>query len=118
MTTWIIVGVCVLSIILFWESGWGALAFLILCLTGVVSCQQSDWSKERDRQVEIQRKEDEKPRIVRSVDDCNVYAFKVGDRWHYFTKCGKTTTTETTYKESCGKSCSREKSEFIVTENK
>lgn len=64
---------------------------------------------------------DQQPRVIREADGCKVYAFKQGDKWHYFTKCPSTTTTDRTY-EQCRKSGKQticeDKTEQIVTENK
>ena len=57
-----------------------------------------------------QRARDRVPAVVSSADGCTVYKFYDNFRWHYFTKCGGTVT------ESCGKNCSRPRTESLTTE--
>lgn len=87
----------------------GALVF------GIKSCTASDWYQ-ADLQAERQRTEAAKvPRVIREADGCKVYAFKDGDRWHYFTRCPNSqTTTDSTYEVRAGKS-TRQESESIET---
>lgn len=65
-----------------------------------------------------ERKVRETPHVIREADGCKVYAFESGGRNHFFTRCPASTDTETTWSESCGKSCRKEMSEHIVQENK
>lgn len=66
-----------------------------------------------------QRALDAVPRVVAEADGCTVYSFYRNSSWHYFTRCGETVTTTRHYTESCGKGCSRRRTEDIVTqENK
>ena len=64
-----------------------------------------------------QYRADQEPRVIREADGCKVYAFKDGERWHYFTRCPTTTTTDRNYTERSGK-VTVHKTEQIVTENK
>ena len=86
----------------------------VLCL-GVVKCNNSAWYTEYKKNEAAQEKADETPHVIRTADGCNVYEFKYGGSFHLYTRCGETVTTERTYTESCGKACTRQKSEVIVT---
>ncbi len=108
-----------LAVLYFWD-GDGAIFVLLV----VVACwsmwhwrdtpeeKAAKWAQEA-----AQRRARETPHVVREADGCKVYAFERGGRDHYFTRCPATTDTETTWKESCGKNCTRQKAENIVTEN-
>lgn len=55
------------------------------------------------------------PHVIREADGCKVYAFKSGDRWHYFTRCpSSSTVTDTTFEVCTGsgktRSCHEEHS--------
>ena len=64
-----------------------------------------------------QRAKDRVPAVVSSADGCTVYRFYDKSNWHYFTKCGGgTVTTTKNYTESCGKGCSRSRTENMTTE--
>ena len=63
-----------------------------------------------------QRAKDRVPAVVSSMDGCTVYKFYDSSSWHYFTKCGGTVTTTKNYTESCGKGCSRPRTENLTTE--
>jgi hypothetical protein len=63
-----------------------------------------------------QRAVDRVPAVVSSADGCTVYKFYDNSSWHYFTKCGGTVTTTKNYTESCGKGCSRSRTENMTTE--
>ena len=56
------------------------------------------------------------PKIMADVDGCKVYQFKANSSWHYFTRCEATTVTTRNYTESCGKGCSRARTETLTTE--
>jgi len=55
------------------------------------------------------------PRLISESDGCRVYKF-VDDGTHYFTRCGEQVSTERNYTESCGKGCTRNRTESITTE--
>jgi hypothetical protein len=55
------------------------------------------------------------PRLLSEADGCRVYKF-VDDGTHYFTRCGEQVSTERNYTESCGKGCTRHRTESITTE--
>lgn len=43
------------------------------------------------------------PHVIREADGCKVYAFKSGDRYHFFTRCPDSkTTTESSWDECQG----------------
>lgn len=39
------------------------------------------------------------PHVVREADGCKVYAFKSGERYHYFTRCKEMVTTDSSWEE-------------------
>jgi hypothetical protein len=55
------------------------------------------------------------PRLISESDGCKVYKF-VDDGTHYFTRCGEQVSTVRHYTESCGKNCTRNRTEEIATE--
>jgi hypothetical protein len=91
--------------------------FVGLPVFGIAKCQQSEWYQASEREKRAQEKADATPHVIREADGCKVYAFKSGGTYHYFTRCGATVTTERIYAENCGKNCTKQKSEVIVTEN-
>ena len=105
-------------------------AIVGLPIFGIRSRQQSEWWQAGERAIaERERRErraiaererrESTPHVVREADGCKVYAFKHGgDRYHYFTRCGSTTTTSSSW-ESCNtsgkvRSCKREHEEIEV----
>lgn len=100
------------------ESIWDAvkaISVIALCVFGVVKCTQSDWYQASEREREAQERANATPHVIREADGCKVYAFKSGGDYHYFTRCGDTVTTDRSYAQSCGKGCTRHKTETIVT---
>lgn len=96
---------------------WGALLAAATAL--VYGCTESDWAKREEAARLAQERADATPHVIREADGCKVYAFKSGDNWHYFTRCGTTVTTERNWVESHqqGKQTITEhKSETIVTD--
>jgi hypothetical protein len=55
------------------------------------------------------------PQLLSEADGCRVYKF-VDDGTHYFTRCGEQVNTVRHYTESCGKNCTRRRTESIATE--
>ena len=95
------------------EIGWGLLVILIVGLAlflGFAFLQSTFGPSEE------QRARDRVPAVVSSADGCTVYKFYDNGNWHYFTKCGGTVTTTKNYTESCGKNCSRSRTENMTTE--
>ncbi len=120
MITGITVGICIMVIILSWnwyDAQYGVVAFFVLCGVGMYSCSNSDSWKANEKRIAEQEAREAQPHVIREYDGCKVYAFKT-DRVHYYTKCGLTTTTESSRSVSCGKNCSKTEVETIVTENK
>ena len=102
-------------------NGWAV--FFIGCLVLIIGKQvynryDPEWiaenaAEERARYEERVRQET--PHVVREADGCKVYAFKSGDRWHFFTRCpNSTTNTDTAYEVCTGsgktRSCKEEHS--------
>lgn len=101
-----------------WEKVIGAfvLAFVVWFLYMLTL---SDWAARNAEMRALQEKANATPHVVREADGCKVYAFKSGDRYHYFTRCDTgQVSTETTYQEchQSGKvrTCT-EKSDVIET---
>ena len=55
------------------------------------------------------------PQLMSEADGCKVYRF-VDNGTHYFTRCGAQVNTVRNYTESCGKACTRQRTESITTE--
>jgi hypothetical protein len=55
------------------------------------------------------------PQLLSEADGCRVYRF-VDNGTHYFTRCGEQVSTVRHYTESCGKNCTRNRTEEITTE--
>jgi hypothetical protein len=62
-----------------------------------------------------QKSEMRVPQLLSESDGCRVYKF-VDDGTHYFTRCGEQVDTVRHYTESCGKNCTRNRTEEITTE--
>lgn len=69
----------------------------------------------------LQKAEEERikstPRPMSQADGCTVYVFERQGREHFFTRCEATTSTETNWTEGCGKGCSRDVKDTIMTPN-
>lgn len=68
--------------------------------------------QEDQKKAEAARRASQIPHIINRVDGCDIYAFVRNGREHYFTRCPKTTETETTLREH-----RQPKSSTISTEN-
>lgn len=67
---------------------------------GVSSCQNSEWYKRDERERAEKERREQTPHVIREADGCKVYAFKSGDRYHYFTRCKNSkTSTESSWEE-------------------
>ena len=75
------------------------LAVASLLIFGIHSCDQS----EGNQQMKRERRE-QTPHVIREADGCKVYAFKSGDRYHYFTRCPDSRTTTESSWEACSQS--------------
>lgn len=82
----------------------------------IVGCNQLPYFKQRDEEYKRKLLAEETPHVIREVDGCKIYAFKVGTKYHYFTRCPKETTTDTTIEERHNKHKTYE-TDQIVTEN-
>ncbi len=80
----------------------------VMCCFGVVQC--SNWDDARPSTIAAraaeaaQEKANETPHIIRrSPDGCAVYAFKLDDHYHLFTRCSSGTSTDNSWEVSHGK---------------
>ena len=88
-------------------------------ILAIVKCNDSDWYKAQKHRDEVREAQEATPRIIRNtIDGCTVYTFKDSGNWHYFIRCANTTTTEKNWTENCGKNCTRNRQETIITQNK
>ena len=56
--------------------------------------------KAEEKKSQAAELREQTPHVVREADGCKVYAFKSGDRYHFFTRCPNSqTTTESSWKE-------------------
>lgn len=75
-------------------------AILATVIWGMVSCENSEWMQEKKRADADRERAEQTPHVIRDADGCKVYAFKSGDRYHYFTRCPDSrTTTESSWDE-------------------
>lgn len=74
-----------------------------ICGGLVVGCQQTKWSKEANKRNEARQLAEATPHVIHIVDGCKVYEFRAGGHLHYFTRCPRETTTDTTIEERHGK---------------
>jgi hypothetical protein len=78
---------------------------IALCCFGVYKCNTSEWYKADQARDAAQARAEATPHVIREADGCKVYAFKAGDRTHYFTRCPDSkTSTESSWTERHGKS--------------
>lgn len=79
------------------------LALAAILPTGCIGFMVHDsWTggpERRDAERAKQAAEDAKPRKVSEANGCEVWTFKPGDRWQYFTRCGSATQTTNTWEE-------------------
>lgn len=76
------------------------LSVLGLIVFGINSCEQSEWNQQQKRERAERERREQTPHVIREADGCKVYAFKSGDRYHYFTRCPDSrTTTESSWEE-------------------
>lgn len=117
----IIILICVLLLFISDALQYEWIGYIATCLaigTLATSCAQSDWFERKEKKRKELEVKEAQPHIIREADGCKVYTFKANGRWHYFTKCGKDVTTESSYSVSCGKNCSKTEVETIITEVK
>ena len=66
--------------------------------------------------TEEQQAQMHKTQLISEIDGCKVYRFYDGN-YHYVTRCGDKVTTQRNWSESCGKACTKRRSEELVTED-
>lgn len=67
---------------------------------GMISCNRSDWFKQHEIDRIAKEQAEQTPHVIREADGCKVYAFKSGDRYHYFARCPDArTVTESSWDE-------------------
>jgi hypothetical protein len=77
---------------------------------GIIWVLQSTFGPSDEQKAEMRV-----PQLLSESDGCRVYKF-VDDGTHYFTRCGEQVDTVRHYTESCGKNCTRRRTESIATE--
>jgi len=87
-----------------------AIAIAMLLILGFIGTFQAVFGLNDQQKAEMRV-----PRLMSESDGCRVYKF-VDDGTHYFTRCGEQVNTERHYTESCGKNCTRSRTESIATE--
>ena len=94
-----IMGVAIISIVV--------AAIIVLGLIGLF---QAVFGLSDEQKIEMRV-----PQLLSEADGCRVYKF-VDNGTHYFTRCGEQVNTVRHYTESCGKGCTRKRTEEIITE--
>lgn len=127
MIEWILLAAGVIIVILVaahfeWDNG-SFFFILVVVITAWSMYHWRDTPEEHTIKVQEKIREDaerERPRKINEVDGCSIYTFyRISDgRNHYFTKCSDKVTTESSHTESCGKNCTKQVTETIVTEKK
>jgi hypothetical protein len=104
--------------VLGWLIKWACIVAVVVF--GIVKC--TEWDDARPSTIAAraaeaaQERADMEPHVIREGDGCKVYAFKAGDAYHYFTRCGDgSVTTDRQYQERHGKT-TETKTETIVTQ--
>jgi hypothetical protein len=77
---------------------------------GIIWVLQSAFGPSDEQKIEMRV-----PQLLSEADGCRVYRF-VDNGTHYFTRCGEQVDTVRHYTESCGKNCTRRRTESIATE--
>jgi len=81
-----------------------------LFILGIAWILQSVFGLSDEQKIEMRV-----PQLLSEADGCRVYRF-VDNGTHYFTRCGEQVNTVRHYTESCGKNCTRNRTEEITTE--
>ena len=81
-----------------------------LFILGIAWIFQSVFGLSDEQKIEMRV-----PQLLSEADGCRVYRF-VDNGTHYFTRCGEQVNTVRHYTESCGKNCTRNRTEEITTE--
>ena len=91
-----------------------AIALIVIIgmiILGLILTLQSIFGLDEQQKAEMRV-----PQLLSESDGCKVYKF-VDDGAHYFTRCGEQVETVRHYTETCGKGCTRNRTESITTEN-
>lgn len=127
MLEWIllltIVGIVILLAVHFeWDNG----TFFLILIVVIGSWALYHWrDTPEESAAKVQERireqtERERPQKINEIDGCSIYTFyRISDgRNHYFTRCSDKVTTESSHTESCGKNCTKQVTETIVTDKK
>jgi len=87
-----------------------SLAVGAIIVIGLIGLFQAVFGLSDEQKIEMRV-----PQLLSEADGCRVYKF-VDDGTHYFTRCGEQVDTVRHYTESCGKNCTRKRTESIATE--
>lgn len=90
-------------------------AALVLIFFGVRSCCNSESHQTYMREQAAKERAERQPHVIREADGCKVYAFKSGDRWHYFTRCPYSQVTHDAERQVC-KGAGKHRTCKIVTD--
>jgi len=87
----------------------GLILVTLLIISGIIGVMSlfGPSKEERERSHAMQ--------VVQELDGCKVYRFYDKD-YHYITRCGANVVTRKNWSESCGKACTRHRTEDITTE--
>ena len=81
-----------------------------IIVIGLIGTFQAVFGLSDEQKIELRV-----PQLLSEADGCRVYRF-VDNGTHYFTRCGEQVNTVRHYTESCGKNCTRNRTEEITTE--
>jgi hypothetical protein len=87
-----------------------ALVIGVLIVVGLIWAFEAGFGLSDEQKIELRV-----PQLLSEADGCRVYKF-VDNGTHYFTRCGEQVNTVRHYTESCGKNCTRNRTESIATE--
>ena len=87
-----------------------ALVFAVFITLGLIWAFGAVFGLSDEQKIELRV-----PQLLSEADGCKVYRF-VDNGTHYFTRCGEQVNTVRHYTESCGKNCTRNRTEEITTE--
>lgn len=113
---WVIAAMFAFGVFKMLDEGEPFPAFVLFCVSAALAYwgfheadpQTAINRAEEDRRRAEVRRQQETPHVVREADGCKVYAFKSGERWHYFTRCPNAhTVTDTAYEHCTGSGKSR-----------
>jgi hypothetical protein len=87
-----------------------AVVIAVLIVVGLIWAFEAVFGLSDEQKIELRV-----PQLLSEADGCRVYKF-VDNGTHYFTRCGEQVNTVRHYTESCGKNCTRNRTEEITTE--